>query len=342
MRTTIAILLVLFFYIPTYGQNLRDAVRSGDVAAVKKMLESGVDVNEEYENRRTPIFSARDPAMVDLLIEHGANLNERCAASVQSPIEEAAEAYCVREDEREKWKLIVEKLRKGGAEYTIDTAIYMNDISFVEQKIQTGTVWINSRGDSQSVPLRKAARASRVEICKLLLENGADPDSFAEGVGYPILVDAIHHPEIVKLLIDHGANLKRRITWLGGRSGIWIVGDEATVLHYAVSFANVKSVELLLQAGLDPSAADDKGQTPLHIAIIMERWERDNRRDASAFSAIAEVLLKHDASIRFEDKEGRTPLELAKKIKSSDELRYVLWKKQQELDEERRQWTTLK
>ncbi|MCA9180019.1 MAG: ankyrin repeat domain-containing protein, partial [Planctomycetales bacterium] len=101
-------------------------------------------------------------------------------------------------------------------------------------------------------------------------------------------------------------------------------------------------VQLLLEAGLDPSAADDKGQTPLHIAIIFERWERDNERDASTFPAIVESLLKHDASTRFEDKEGRTPLELARKVKSSDEIRFYLRKKQEELTDEFQQWRAQK
>jgi ankyrin repeat protein len=337
MRTVISIFIVMASCSFLCGQDLLEAVRSGEFDAVKSLLENGADVNETYENRVTPICAASDPLIVDLLIAHGANLDGRNAASGQSPIENAAEYYYRRESEREKWKLIVQKLRDGGAEYTADAAIYLNDFPFVQQKISEDDSWINR---SRHAPLRLAARTGRVEICRLLLEHGADPDSFAEGVGYPILVNAVRHSDIVKLLIDHGANLKRRITWLGGRSGIWIVGDEATALHYAVEAGNLKSVELLVGAGLDPSAADDKGQTPLHIAIIFERWERDRERDDSSFASIVELLLQHDASIRFEDKEGRSPLELARKVKSSQEIRYALRKKQEELSDERQRWNS--
>ena len=82
------------------------------------------------------------------------------------------------------------------------------------------------------------------------------------------MVDAVKHPAVVKLLIEHGANIKRRITWRGGRSGQWIIGDEASALHYAVREGNLESVKLLIATGLDPNAADDQGQTPLHIAVI--------------------------------------------------------------------------
>ena len=332
------VLLSLLTVSPSVAQDLLEPVRSGDIEQVKKLLANGADVNESYENRITPIYLANTPEMVKLLLANGAKLELRSAASIQSPIENAAENYYRREGEREKWKQIVQLLRDGGAKYTIDTATYLNDIDFVKQELAADDTWVNRTQGAQSVPLRLAARIGRIEICRLLLEHNADPDSFASGVGWPIIHDAVNHPEIVKLLIQNGANLKRRITWLGGRSGIWIVGDEATALHFAARAGNIESVKLLVKAGLDPSAADDKGQTPLHIAILFERWERDYERDASNYPAIVEYLLANDASIRFEDKSGRTPLKLAKKIKSSLEIRTALRNKQRELNDERTEW----
>ena len=255
------VLLSLLTVSPSVAQDLLEPVRSGDIEQVKKLLANGADVNESYENRITPIYLANTPEMVKLLLANGAKLELRSAASIQSPIENAAENYYRREGEREKWKQIVQLLRDGGAKYTIDTATYLNDIDFVKQELAADDTWVNRTQDAQSVPLRLAARIGRIEICRLLLEHNADPDSFASGVGWPIIHDAVNHPEIVKLLIQNGANLKRRITWLGGRSGIWIVGDEATALHFAARAGNIESVKLLVKAGLDPSAADDKGQT---------------------------------------------------------------------------------
>lgn len=81
MRTVIAILCVLLICPSVSGQSLRDAVRSGDVEAVKKLLDSGVDVNETYDNKVTAIFAASEPAVVDLLISRGAKLDGRSAAT---------------------------------------------------------------------------------------------------------------------------------------------------------------------------------------------------------------------------------------------------------------------
>jgi ankyrin repeat protein len=317
---------------PLWSQDLREAVRTSNVERVKMLLESGADANTSYENRFTPIYFASSPQVVDLLLAHGAQLDIRDAASIQSPIERAAENVLRDKEHRVKWKVIAGKLRDAGAEYTIDTATYMNDVKFVREQLAADASWVNKTRGAQSVPLRLAARTGRVEICKLLLEHKAEPDSFEEGNGYPIIVDAVSHAAVVKLLIEYGANLKRRITWRGGRTGVWIVGDEGSALHYAVRDGNLESVKLLISAGLDPNAADDKGQTPLHVALLFERWDRDCDRDTSVYPKVIEYLLSNDASLRFTDRKGRTPAELAKQIGSPKRIRELLRKTQDERD----------
>src|SRR4030095_5825558 len=59
---------------------LSDAVRKGDVAAVKKLLDEGVDVNTKYRYNRTPLSFAADRghvAVVKLLLERGADINAK-------------------------------------------------------------------------------------------------------------------------------------------------------------------------------------------------------------------------------------------------------------------------
>jgi hypothetical protein len=264
-------------------------------------------------------------------------LTVRDAASIQSPIENAAEQYYSDEQNRTSWKLIVEKLRVAGAAYTIDAAIYMNDAAFVKEQLTNDDAWVNRRRGAQTVPLRVAARTGRIEICRLLLEHKSDPNAFEEGMGYPIIVDAVRHPKILKLLIDHGANLRRRITWHGNLGGMQIIGDEASALHYAVRAGNLNSVKLLVEAGLDPNAADTEGQTPLHIAILIERYERE--WDGSSFVKIVDYLVENDASLEFADKSGRTPLELARKLNSPIEIQQVLDKRAKEIDRAYSRWS---
>ncbi len=221
------------------------------------------------------------------------------------------------------------KLRAAGAEYTIDAAIYMNDISSIRARLAKDASWVNKRRGAQSVPLRVAARTGRVEICELLLEHKADPDDFELGMGFPILVDAVRHSAVVRLLIEHKANLKRRITWHGGRTGIWLIGDEASALHYAVDAGNPESVRLLIVAGIDPNAADEEGQTPLHIAVRCASFRQQGNGGDSEYVKVIALLLDNDASLRFHDRSGKTALELAKG--SSKEIRQLLQTKEAEI-----------
>jgi ankyrin repeat protein len=141
----------------------------------------------------------------------------------------------------------------------------------------------------------------------------------------------------VKLLLEHGANLKRRITWLGGQSGMWLIGNEGTALHYAIRAGNLESLRLLVDAGLDPNAADDKGQTPLHIALHIERVSHAWHRDTSVYPRIIEYLLNNEASLRFTDREGRTAAELATQIESPNRIREQLRRALEERDAEYRE-----
>src|SRR5947209_1651757 len=119
--TKLAYLLVLVVLLgpdsTCLGDELRDAVRDGNVDRVKSLLEAGADANTSYENGYTPIYFAYDPKIVDLLITHGAKLNVRDRAGLQSPIEEAAEQYDLVPEHRDTWRIIVAKMRDASAEY---------------------------------------------------------------------------------------------------------------------------------------------------------------------------------------------------------------------------------
>lgn len=74
----------------------------------------------------------------------------------------------------------------------------------------------------------------------------------------------------------------------------------ATALHHAAHHGEDGAVAFLLQHGADPNAANEAGDTPLHLAL-----------QSSRAHAVIGRLLAHGASALQRDRSGRLPLQLA-------------------------------
>jgi tankyrase len=113
-------------------------------------------------------------------------------------------------------------------------------------------------------PLHLAAHYGNLDIVKLLLDHGADIEAVSRNAiaNTPISAAAWgNHLEIVGCLLDHGANVNAINRW------------GATALHRAVDANRKPLAELLLTRGADPTIRDNAGQTPLDIAL------KDDKRD---------------------------------------------------------------
>ena len=98
---------------------------------------------------------------------------------------------------------------------------------------------------------------------------------------------AYNHPELVKLLLDYGADINARTS-----SG-------ETPLHGAVAAHHLSMVTLLLDNGADINASLASGQTPLRLAVI------------KGYADIAELLLARRAQVNTRGQTGLTPLHWA-------------------------------
>ncbi len=115
---------------------------------------------------------------------------------------------------------------------------------------------INIRDKSGDRAIQCTANRGHAEIVKLLIESGADVH--ARGVYGETVLDAAMescNTEIIRLLLEHGFDVQ---------GPVW---ENVTPLHVAAGmFHNSELVELLLSRGADLNALSD-GETPLDWAM---------------------------------------------------------------------------
>ncbi len=262
---------------------LHDAATYGHRDAVKWLLDHGANVNAIAYNGFTPLHLASDPGVIELILGKQPDLTIRCRAVGQTPLQRAA-ANLVGErrlNEQEKWRRIVKLYLDSGADYDLVTAIQLGDLERVKRIInKTPACADDFQGES---PLRTAAALRRLEICRYLIDqHHVNVNDFDRGNGYPIIKEALPYPRVVELLIKSGADLKTRITWRAGRIGQWIIGDDATALHYAAEDGVPETITLLIDHGVDTFAmahdlfGTESRQTALEVAASLGRADNAN------------------------------------------------------------------
>ncbi|KAI0382243.1 ankyrin repeat-containing domain protein [Hypomontagnella monticulosa] len=144
-------------------------------------------------------------------------------------------------------------------------------------------------------PLSLATHRSgdvNVSMTKMILEGGADPDWYFKVHESTLLLTicATYYKGHARALIEAGAN----VNFVRTRT------DHSSALYWSIICRNRELAELLLERGADPNAPI---MTPaLHVAI------------AQSEDYIATLLIKKGADLDTKDKEGRTPLQNAKRL----------------------------
>jgi hypothetical protein len=163
--------------------------------------------------------------------------------------------------------------------------------------------WIYARDTA----LHLAAAGYRVEVVRLLLAAGADPnaalnmrkstplhyaaDGFITGPGW----DPRRQVETIRCLLQHGADIHAQD--LNG----------ATPLHRAVRTRCAAVVKLLLKSGSDPKKKNRPGSTPFHLAV--QNTGRGGSGAPAAIAAQREIIaefLARDVSPNLKDSRGKT------------------------------------
>lgn len=300
------------------GENrLPDAVKRGDLNAVRSVIAQHADVNAAGQDGWTALDEAvqRDnAAIVDLLIGAGANVNAATQYNM-TPLSLA----CVNGDAE-----IVERLIKAGADANgtsekgqtaLMTAALTGKVDAIKVLLRHGAKVNTAEPVRRQTALMWAASEGNTAASELLIEFGADVKAKSKG-GFTPLMFAVRggHIETVKALLAHGANVND------------VAPDGTSAMNMAVVNAYFELAAVLLDHGADPNAPDPRGSA-LHTVA----WLRKPGSDGGPATAkkahapppptgnmdaleLAKALLRHGANpnvrIAWEekkfDKEGGT------------------------------------
>jgi len=162
---------------PTKADQLQDAARKGDAAAVKKLLDEGVDVNTKFRYGATALFYACDHGHVDVvkvLLDKGADLTIKDTFYGFTPLMLAVSpAQKRRPEHTEIAKLLIAKGSPGKDE-ALSGAIEEGDASLAKFIL-----------DSGGVPAAKLSEA--LEAAKA--QNKTDMVSMLEAAGAKVTED---------------------------------------------------------------------------------------------------------------------------------------------------------
>jgi ankyrin repeat protein len=206
---------------------------------------------------------------------------------------------------------------------------------------------VDVRDEFGGTPLHWAVRQHKIDVTRLLLEHGADPNAIdkrsqtplqgavGQGAPEPEHADLRCDCDIAQLLLDGGANVNSKD------------GLSSTSLHAAARDGHLEMARLLLDSGAEIEARAAAGETPLHraaegshqemIRLLLRAGAAVNKRDSLGRTPmhrhlgsrcrrkeIVVLMLTSGADVNATDKQGRTVLHEAARRNPRDPLAELL------------------
>ena len=142
------------------------AVRTGDVAALKAALASGVNVNTKFRYDRMALSFAADrgnPEVVKVLLEAGADVNARDTFYGMDAMSQALN--------KKHTAIVLMLLEKGAAnsEGVLRFGVQENSLELLTASLEKGGL----RPDSLTAAVALASKNNRTEMVELLKKHGA-------------------------------------------------------------------------------------------------------------------------------------------------------------------------
>jgi ankyrin repeat protein/beta-lactamase regulating signal transducer with metallopeptidase domain len=286
---------------------LYPAIWSNDIDTIRIMLENGADVNLVAEGDYPPLYYAvmnNDLDSVELLVAKGAKFNVKTVDGWTVFYHAASMGN------REIVKFF---FSRGADVSTFHLAACMGDLGRVKSFVEQGAD-IDEKDEHGWTPLHWAASMGKVETADFLIAKGANIQETTRH-GCTVLYQAALSGELklIELLIAKGADVNSKNR--GGdnsRSAGRVAGYAP--LHGAAFRGYMDVMELLIDHGADVNAKTDVyapynlGWTPLALVC----------REKNANKDLVEILIAHGADTNIKDRNGRTPLDMAKQRRCTD------------------------
>lgn len=325
------------------GKNLLFlSIEKSDIETLKLLIQKNIDINKKYLSGKYPLIHAiykKNGAVIRLLIDSGANTNIKDETG-NTPLVAAVESRDVQ---------VTDYLVKGGADVNVTNSAgkklfvvaYEKNTLEIFTLLVAGGAQVNELFEGQTM-LHVTVTANKLSFVNALVKGGADLNVKNKDGKTALMITAEKgFINGAKLLLNASAdfNLKDNAGETAlfkavriGSDGSYAVadlllkagakaddtgGDGKPALHQAAESGGYSFVSLLVKYGANPNTENQKKETVIYILskTIMtgakDKWKSDR-----AAKVIAEVAAK-GGDVNRADKYGRTPLDLACRVKNT-------------------------
>lgn len=327
---------------------LHHAAMHGSTECIAALVALGADPKAQDSEGCTPLMMAAAGGHVEAvreLLKHDDRLNHASKYGLTPLVFAASRGQ----------EAVLQLLLERGAEYDIFTAAARGDLARVKELVAKDPALVEKEAGSQT-PLAWAATRNRPEVLRFLIDQGSDINHHNNWEGSGLAEAAwLGHMEIARILLERGANPEvgagddaygtplHRACWQGNIEMVLILlkhgaqidsvnNTKDTPLCFAIGQGQTAVAKLLLDRGADPNG---KGNSPLSAAaceegrseiarILLERGAEvgmalhnaANQGDAD----LVQLLLAHKVDRSLRDDESRTPLHVAVMCSEDDRI----------------------